>query len=196
MIGALKGIISEILVDTVIIDVSGVGYEVYLPLRVTNKLQIGGECKLVIYTNVKEDQLSLFGFDNQLDKKIFLDLIKVSGIGAKTALSILGSFDAGQIQHAVAAQDAKLFQTISGIGKKASERIIMDLKDKYKNMDVITSSGGFNQNLANDNNVKDAISALGNLGYSTNAVLKVIEKTKDKAGSLEELITLSLKELA
>jgi holliday junction DNA helicase RuvA len=196
MIGFLKGVVTEIYIDNIIIDVSGVGYEVYLPQRLIGQMKIGEEYGVVIYTNVKEDQLSLFGFANQIDKKVFLDLLKVSGIGAKTALSILGNFDANQIQQAVYDEDAKLFQTISGIGKKASERIIIDLKGKYKDLDLTSViDTGLGANLAMNDNCRDAISALENLGYTRSSVIKVVDKIKGKSNSLEELITLSLKEL-
>ena len=201
MIGSLKGIIDEIFIDNVIIDVNGVGYDVAIPKRQIARLKIGDECKFVIYTHVKEDQFALFGFESALEKKIFLDFLKVSGIGAKTAMSIIGSFDANQIQNAIFSQDAKLFQTISGIGKKASERIITDLKDKYKDLDFAINSdaltiSGTNDNASFDNDTKDAISALENLGYNRGNILKIIKKVKSESGSIEELITNSLKELA
>jgi Holliday junction DNA helicase RuvA len=196
MIGYIKGNIIDILNESVIIDVSGVGYEVFLSQRLFGAVKIGQEYGFVIYTNVKEDQLSLFGFADKLDKKVFLDLLKVSGVGAKTALAIIGAFDSQKIIDAVCIQDAKLFQTISGIGKKASERIIMDLKDKFKNLDFPLASNIRNDSsVAINDNTRDAISALENLGYNKSQILKAIDKVSNQAESLEELIKMGLKEL-
>ena len=196
MIGYIKGNIIDVLNESVIVDVNGIGYEVFLPQRLFGAIKIGQECSFVIYTNVKEDQLSLFGFAEKLDKKVFLDLLKVSGVGAKTALAIIGAFDSNKIIDAVCSQDAKLFQTISGIGKKASERIIMDLKDKFKNLDIpLVSQINRLENEAVNDNTKDAISALENLGYNRSQILKAIDKVANQAESLEDLIRLGLKEL-
>ena len=133
MIGRLTGTIAHREPDgSVIVDVNGVGYEVFLPVGAEGRLEAGpGESvALHIHTHVREDAMTLFGFASADDRAAFRALLKVSSIGPKLALAILGVMTAGELQHAIARQDKSAFRGISGVGKKTVERILVDLQDK------------------------------------------------------------------
>jgi holliday junction DNA helicase RuvA len=204
MIGKLTGKVDHIAIDHLIIDVAGVGYLVFAPSRYLANLQKGDSLSLHIHTNVREDNISLFGFTSHADKEIFLELIKVSGVGAKTALAVLGILDADTICNAVLAQDKTTFTQVSGIGPKAAIRIITDLKDKVAKIGTSTadleifsennlSSSGQNNKII----INDAVSALENLGYNRMQAFKAVSEIANDADlPLEEIITQSLKKLA
>jgi Holliday junction DNA helicase RuvA len=117
---------------SVIVDVHGVGYEVFLPPGAVGRLgsEQGQPVSLFIHTHVREDALTLFGFATAEDRAAFRALLKVNSIGPKLALSILGALDAASLQDAIARQDKTAFRGISGVGKKTVERILVDLRDK------------------------------------------------------------------
>ena len=133
MIGRLTGTIAHREPDgSVIVDVNGVGYEVFLPLGTEGRLDGGpGEpVALHVHTHVREDAMTLFGFASADDRAAFRALLKVSSIGPKLALAILGVMNAAELQDAIARQDKSAFRGISGVGKKTVERILVDLQDK------------------------------------------------------------------
>lgn len=199
MISYLKGILKYIFQDTIIIEVNNVGYQIFVSSHTLTQLPKGGNI-IEIYThmNVREDNISLFGFltINELD--CFNMLINVSGIGPKVALGILSTLRPQDINKAIIIEDINLLTKAPGIGKKTAQRIILELKDKLK----INSTFNYDDNLeqyyeASSNSVKqEAIEALIALGYSqidaTNSVINVYNENL----KLEELIKLSLKRLS
>lgn len=133
MIGRLTGAIAQWEADgSVIVDVHGVGYEVFVPPGAPGRLgsEPGLPVSLFIHTHVREDALTLFGFVTAEDRAAFRALLKVSSIGPKLALAIIGRLNAGDLQDAIARQDKTAFKGISGVGKKTVERILVDLRDK------------------------------------------------------------------
>ncbi len=133
MIGRLIGTIAHREADgSVIIDVHGVGYEVFLPAGAAGRVEpeAGQSVSLHIHTHVREDTLTLFGFATAEDRAAFRALLKVSSIGPKLALAIIGVMNASELQDAIARQDKTAFKGISGVGKKTVERILVDLQDK------------------------------------------------------------------
>lgn len=133
MIGRLTGAIAQWEADgSVIVDVHGVGYEVFVPAGARGRLgsEPGQSVTLFIHTHVREDALTLFGFAAAEDRAAFRALLKVSSIGPKLALAILGALSASDLQDAIARQDKTAFRGISGVGKKTVERILVDLRDK------------------------------------------------------------------
>ncbi len=133
MIGRITGTIAHREADgSVILDVQGVGYEVFLPAGTAGRVQpeAGQPASFHIHTHVREDALVLFGFATADDRTAFRALLKVSSIGPKLALAIIGVMNASELQDAVARQDKNAFKGISGVGKKTVERILMDLRDK------------------------------------------------------------------
>lgn len=199
MISYLKGILKYIFQDTIIIEVNNIGYQIFVSSHTLTQLPKEGNI-IEIYThmNVREDNISLFGFltINELD--CFNMLINVSGIGPKVALGILSTLRPQDINKAIIIEDINLLTKAPGIGKKTAQRIILELKDKLK----INSTFNYDDNLeqyyeASSNSVnQEAIEALIALGYSqidaTNSVINVYNENL----KLEELIKLSLKRLS
>ncbi|MGB5810725.1 MAG: Holliday junction branch migration protein RuvA [Polyangiales bacterium] len=133
MIGRLKGTIEHREADgSVVVDVHGVGYEVFLPIGTAG--QVGSEpgqpVTLFVHTNVREDAMTLFGFATAHDRAAFRALLKVSSIGPKLALAIIGVMNASELRDAIARQDKVAFKGISGVGRKTIERMLVDLQDK------------------------------------------------------------------
>jgi Holliday junction DNA helicase RuvA len=133
VIGRLSGTIEHREADgSVLVDVNGVGYEVFLPVGAAGRsgAEPGQPVVLHIHTHVREDAMTLFGFSTSEDRAAFRALLKVSSIGPKLALAIMGVMDAGQLQDAIARQDKSAFKGITGVGRKTVERILVDLQDK------------------------------------------------------------------
>ena len=179
--------------DYLIVDVSGVGYRVQVPLSTYYSIpDVGEEVSLHIYTQVREDSLSLFGFLTQPEKEMFLLLLGVSGIGPKLALSILSSLSVDDISSALCASNDSKLCAISGIGKKTAARMVLELKDKVKLLSTTRGEQGQTAGKAGD--VEDAISALVNLGYKkplAEEVLKQVKQSRSGA-AVEELIREAL----
>jgi Holliday junction DNA helicase RuvA len=189
MIGKLTGKIEIIGNDTLIIDVSGVGYLVYVSINTIAKLQSGITASLLIETHVREDLIQLFGFLNQEEKDCFLKLNLVSGVGTKVALSILSALSPSDVATAIAMKDKEAFRSISGIGPKLAERILLELKDKSFASSNINLEGG------KSDVITDSVSALVNLGVSRNDAYQVVQKILRETPDIDinELIRLALK---
>lgn len=164
MIGLLKGILVDFQEGLATIDVQGVGYEVLTSVNLN--APINQELSLYIHTHVREDTLTLFGFGSRLEKNIFQKLIKVSGIGAKTAILVLSQFDPEQLISIIAGKDSQSLCAVKGIGKKAAEKIILELAStihKVFGTDLIPKQiKSLSQPLAPES---ELVSALTNLGY-------------------------------
>jgi Holliday junction DNA helicase RuvA len=203
MIGYLKGYILELYSDHILLNVNNVGYKIFLPNRLLATINNQDELSLYIHTAVKEDDISLFGFLDYEDKNIFLELNKVSGVGAKTALAILGLMRATEITDAIMFEDKASFTRVSGIGAKAATRIINDLKDKINKLNLAKQDKIIAPNLAaepsnnNEHNLlRDALSALENLGYQRSNIVNLVKEAVKGEDDLSHVITKTLKKLA
>jgi len=206
MIGKLKGIIDSYGDDWVIVDVQGVGYQVHCSSRTMGALpQVGETAALSIETHVRETEIKLFGFSSDNECDWFRLLQSVQGVGAKVALAILGTLEPGDLASAIALQDKAMVSRAPGVGPKVAQRIVSELKDKASALSGAAGAGG-TMGLQRDigdgiasNAVVDAVSALSNLGYSSQqasaAVAKAVSSAGDEADS-GTLIRLGLKELA
>ena len=204
MIGKLKGTLDTIGEDTAIIDVNGVGYEVHCSSRTLGALPAIGEAiTLSIETHVRETEIKLFGFSDELEREWFRLLQSVQGVGAKVALAIQSTLSAGDLASAIALQDKAMVARAPGVGPKVAQRIVSELKGKVP---AYTGAEAAEMGLSQDigdgvasNAVQDAVSALGNLGYSSQqaagAVSAALKSAGDDADSAT-LIRLGLKELA
>ena len=193
MIASLTGRLRRKASDYLIVDVSGVGYQVQVPLSTYCRIpDIGDEISLHIHTHVREDALSLFGFLEQSEKEMFLLLMGVSGIGPKLALSVLSCLSVDDLCSAIYSSDDSKLCTISGIGKKTAARMVLELKDKIKQLAMDRPKTGRVPPEAND--VEDAIFALVNLGYKKPLAEDVLKKIKQrKPGyAIEDLIREAL----
>ena len=204
MIGKLKGLIESYGQDSVIVDVNGVGYEVHCSARTLQELPgVGQPATLSIETHVREDQIRLFGFITEIEREWFRLLQTVQGVGAKVALSVLGTLKASELASAIAMRDKAMVARAPGVGPKVAERIVTELKDKapaYTNIDpaLVRLSGALDDKRA-PAPVTDAVSALVNLGYGQAEAAAVIAAATRHAGEGAEattLIRLGLKELA
>jgi Holliday junction DNA helicase RuvA len=186
MIASLRGKLIAKRPDGLIIDVHGVGYSVLTPLTTVSALpDEGHEVFLFTYTHVREDILQLYGFSTEEEKRIFLTLIGISGIGPRIGLSILSTIRPEQFRAAVQTEDVELLCRVPGLGKKTAHRIILELREKLPAMqdkrDVL---------------YEDTLSALINLGYKRNIAQDALEKAYAQGyGDIEGLIRESLKYL-
>jgi len=186
MIGSLRGIVLVRKPDNAIIDVNGVGYQVSLPLNVLADLPgEGKEVFLHIYTHVREDALQLFGFTSEDEKKIFMVLLGISGIGPKMALNILSGLSHEEFLDAIDTEDIAMLCRIPGLGKKTAQRLILELRER------LPSSTGIKDRLFDD-----TLSALINLGYKRNIAQEYLEKAyKQGFNDIEGLLKETLKQL-
>lgn len=195
MIASITGRITRKAVDYLIIDVSGVGYEVRVPLSTYYGIpDSGGEVSLNIYTHLREDSLSLFGFLTQAEKDMFLLLMGVSGIGPKLALAVLSSLSVGDLTYAIQEADDSRLCSIPGIGKKTAARMVLELKDRVKHLaPVDTFRDKTALSIAQDD-VEDAVSALVNLGYKKPLAEEALKKVRHARQGLtvQELIREAL----
>jgi len=204
MIGKLKGLIESYSEDSVIVDVSGVGYEVHCSARTLQELPgIGQPATLSIETHVREDQIRLFGFVSEIEREWFRLLQTVQGVGTKVALAVLGTLKPSELASAIAMRDKAMVARAPGVGPKVAERIVTELKDKapaYTNVDpaLVRLTGALDDKRA-PGPVTDAVSALVNLGYAQAQAAVAIAAAARSAGEGAEattLIRLGLRELA
>ena len=204
MIGKLKGVIDSYGEDFIVLDVHGVGYLVHCSARTLQALLAAGEAAtLSIETHVREDQIRLFGFTSDIEREWFRLLQTVQGVGAKVALSILGTMKPGELASAIAIADKASIRRSPGVGPKVAERIVIELKDKapaYSELDpaVVQLSGAVNEKRA-PQPVLDAVSALVNLGYGQPQAAAAVAAASRSAGEgadTAQLIRQGLKELS
>ena len=202
MIGRLKGIVEELGDDSLILDVGGVGYHVFVSSRLLSSLSVGEMAKLTIEMNVREDHIHLYGFPDNIERDWFRLLATVQGVGNKTGLAILAAYSPTKLVQAIMAKDIAAFKAISGIGPKLAERIVTELKDKVLKMPTseftVTKTTATTGSSPTSKHSDDAISALVNLGYSRSDAYSAIIKATGNSGenqSLDTLIRLGLKEL-
>lgn len=205
MIGYLKGTLLAELEKSILLDVTGVGYEVFVPERVRMALVVGEPAELYIYTHVREDALQLFGFPTFAERRVFVLLLSVNGVGPKSALEIM-NLSIGDLAQAISSGDAPRVQKIPGIGKKTAERIIIDLEDKMLEFAGMSSgpegSGSAMKKTSTDRierEHQDVVDGLMVLGYDRKYILEILQKLQMEHDlselSAEEIIKLCLRYL-
>ncbi|OGV36777.1 MAG: Holliday junction DNA helicase RuvA [Lentisphaerae bacterium GWF2_49_21] len=200
MIGSLTGVIKESSFTEMIIDVHGVGYLVFIPLSTFDKLpKPGSEATVLVHTNVKEDDIQLYGFATTQEKQLFKLLMTVSGIGPKIALNVLSAMSVTSFCTAIVNADLKAINAISGIGKKTAELLVLELRNKVKDISPESAFAKSKVPDAVSKSTEDAVRALVQLGFKQEAAMKVIHELaagKDpKECSTENLIRLALRSL-
>jgi len=179
-----------------IIDVNGIGYEIRISLQTYTSLPENGErCKLVTYLNIREDAHILYGFWGLDEKRLFLDLIGISGVGPATALVMLSSLSSNEIRQGIVDEDLRLIQSIKGIGSKTAQRVILELKDKIRKEEFVTTE---NKTFGTKSNTlrSEALAALITLGIpkaTAEKGLDAIIKREGQGMSVEQLIKLALR---
>lgn len=204
MIASLSGILLVKEPNHVIIDVGGVGYEVLVSGRTYDRLpDTGDEVFLYIYTSVREDAITLFGFAKAEDRELFLLLNTVSGVGPKLALGILSGISAPDLCEAVSRKNLGRLTSLPGVGKKTAERMCVELGDKVGRF--YTAAAGElrhapDESMVEGDNVQDALSALINLGYPQNTAWQALRKVQRRQPvaemKIEDLIRAALRVLA
>lgn len=197
MIARLCGRLVEKQPSCVILDVSGVGYEVHVPLSTFYGLgDVGAEVTLRVHTHVREDVLSLFGFATALEQRIFERLIAVSGIGPRLALAVLSGIEPPDLVRAVRGGDVARLTAIPGVGKKTAERIALELKDRLPPVVEADAAPGAASPSPGDLR-QDVLSALLNLGYHRPLAERAVEAAlKSGDRSFEQTLRHALREMA
>ena len=193
MIDYIKGDITQITPTFLAMETGGIGYMINISLTTFSKLEGQKEFKILIHEVIREDSHQLFGFADNVERDIFRLLISVTGVGANTARMMLSSLNPDEIEKAILGSDANLLKSVKGIGLKTAQRIIIDLKDK------LGKHSGSGEIFAFADNTKreEALSALVMLGFSKNAVLKILDKIvrEEKNLTVEDIIKRALKNL-
>ena len=197
LIAHLRGRILEKHPNRIIVDVNGIGYDVSVPLSTFYGLgEAGSEIALRIHTHVREDALSLYGFTTRLEQDLFERLISISGIGPKVALAVLSGIEPPELVSAIERADVVRLTAIPGVGKKTSERIVVELRDRLPRAAIVTIGAGDVQRppLIKE----DVLSALMNLGYHRPLAEKAVEAAVKSApgADFERILRQALRELA
>ena len=193
MIGSLIGLIKEKTPSAILLEVNGIGYEISIPLSTSFQLpKVGESAFLLTHLVVREDHHSLYGFATEEERKLFRALIKISGVGAKLAITILSGTNVTGFIQSVVNEDIDALVHLPGIGKKTAERLVVEMKDK------ISELSDEQQNLQDsgvNSAVAEAINALVNLGYKTKDAKNILDKIDSEELSVEDLIRQALKSL-
>ena len=198
MYSYIRGALAEVEMDHIVIDVYGIGYNIYIPTNCMEYLPgIGEECKIHTYLYVREDAMMLYGFLTKDDLDLFKQLISVSGIGPKGAIGILSALSADDLRFAILAGDSKAIAKAPGVGAKTAQRVILELKDKMSLEDAFEKKAEHEKVMiaSSNNQVKnDAVLALTALGYSSSESLKAVSKVEiSEEMDVEAVLKLALK---
>lgn len=198
MIAYLKGRVLAVTLETAIVEVNGVGYEVYCSGGAFRKITVGEMVELHTYLQVKEDGITLFGFANDREKQLFMKITSVSGVGPKLGISILTSLSADELAQAIATADIKRLSSAKGLGKKTAEKLVLELHGKISATEIISASGEtplasaqVAMPLSRDD--EEAISALMGLGFTKNESAQAVKRARDSgAVTVEDIIRKAL----
>lgn len=193
MIAYIRGLIEEYGEDYIIIDNNGIGYYISMPINEIEKVKgQKGIVKINTYHYVREDSIDLFGFLEQESLNMFKLLLNISGVGPKAALSMLSSLSPQNMTLAIITGDEKALCKAQGVGKKLAQRIILELKDKFRNYDFLSKDEG---ETIQANDSMEAINALMSLGYTRQEAALTIKKVDTEGMEIEEIVKLALKAL-
>ncbi len=194
MFAYIKGSLEMKLADNVVVEANGVGYKIYMAQNAIEKSgNIGDIVKIHTYYHVREDNISLYGFLTAEELRMFELLISVSGIGAKSALTILANIEPHNFAIAIITNDEARLVKIPGLGKKTAQRMILELRDKMKKVELEDIAGEeIKENASANEEITEAISALQVLGYNKKEIEKAFEKVDLKGLSVEDIIRKGL----
>lgn len=197
MITFLEGVLEDKQPTHAVINVGGVGYETSIPLSSYDRLpNVGQTCRILTYDHVREDVHQLFGFMSESERRLFVLLMSVSGIGPKLALTTLSGLTARELKAAIATGDVKRLSSISGIGKKTAERMVLELKDKLGPAEVLESVAGGAVLGEDDVKLRDAVMALISLGYkrseAQDSITRILGAPDGRSLSVEDIVRKAL----
>ncbi len=191
MIGFIKGILKEKDFNNITVDCNGVGFQIFVTNScMANLPDIDNEVQIYTYLHVREDEMSLYGFVSPEEKRLFLQLITVSGVGSKTAIQILSAERMSAIINSIINEDSSVIASCKGIGKKVAEKIIVELKDKIKPLDyILPNESIFAQN---NENIEEAIIVLTSLGMSKTQASKLAREVASENDTAEQIVAKAL----
>lgn len=201
MIGRLRGTLAEKQPPHLILDVNGLGYELEVPMTTLYRLPSVGE-PLTLHTHlvVREDAQLLYGFVGKRERDFFRELIRLNGVGPKLALALMSSLEVDELVRCVQSQDTSALTKVPGVGKKTAERLLVELKDRFKAWETVPAMFALVPNQPDgagpapvNTAENDAVSALISLGYKPQEASKAISAIKEKGLSSEDLIRRALK---
>jgi Holliday junction DNA helicase RuvA len=198
MIGRLRGTLAEKHPPHVILDVNGIGYELEVPMTTLYRLPALGE-PLILHTHlvVREDAQLLYGFGEKREREFFRELIRLNGVGPKLALALMSSLEVDELVRCVQAQDTSILVKVPGVGKKTAERLLVELKDRFKVWESLPGMTGLaiepSRVAPVPNAESDALSALISLGYKPQEASRAVAAVREEGLSSEEMIRRALK---
>ena len=199
MIAYLRGKVLTTTLETAILDVNGVGYEIYCSRGAFRKTVVGEVAELHTYLQVKEDGMTLFGFESVREKEMFLKLISVPNVGPKMGIAVFGALSVDEFATAIATADVKRLSTVKGLGKKTAEKIVLDLHGKISAAEILSANGDDLSAPTTATTAKlsaadeEAVSALMGLGFTRTESANAVKKARDVgATTVEEVIMKAL----
>ena len=199
MINFINGKLKEVLQDSIVVETAGIGFGIYFPAsNMANLPELDSEIKVFTYMNVKEDEMSLYGFLTREDREMFLKLLTVNGVGPKGALNIISTLGFSTLIKAISSEDSKLISQVQGIGAKTASKICIELGDKVRKMnfegkvDIIKKNNDINSKV---NAIKDeVVEAMIKLGFKENRAREIISSLEISGEeTASELLKLALK---
>jgi Holliday junction DNA helicase RuvA len=198
MIAWIQGVLLSKAADRVVVNVEGLGYEVNIPFSTYYELgEIGQRVSLHVYTHVREDTLSLYGFQTPLEKRLFILLLGVSGVGPRLAIAVLSGLPVEELMRAVSEADIVRLSSVPGVGKKTAERLALELREKVRPLLAELGKGAEGPTVATSVH-SDVVSALVNLGYARPVAEKAVGVVAKEVpeGRFEEVLRRSLKRIS
>ena len=197
MIEYIRGTLEELTPALAVVDCNGVGYGLSISLGTFSAIQGKKEVKLYVYEVIREDAYQLWGFATKSERELFLQLTSVSGIGAAMARMILSAFSPNELVEVISTGNDRALKGVKGIGPKAAQRVIVDLRDKILGLDITPTSTSGSTSVVNSEVQKEAVAALTMLGFSPAPSAKVVNKllTEEPDIPVEQIIKKALKML-
>ena len=196
MYAFLTGTIDEKDENIVVVNVGGVGYEVWASSHTVNSVNVGEVATIYTYLHVREDAMLLFGFATKQEKALFLDLITVSGVGAKTAIQILSGCSVDELVQSILHGDTRTISSIKGIGKKTAERIVLELKSKFEDLPLLSGSYDTTGSVSAKSSITDeAVMLLTNMGLTRTEAVNLVKQVATPDDTIEEIVTKALRNM-
>ena len=199
MISYIKGILEEINENGIIVEAGGIGYFISVAPSVSARLKLKSDVKIYTYMSVKEDGISLFGFESRAQQELFKKLTSVSGIGGKTAMGLLGAVTVSDITSAIVSNDVNTLCRAPGLGKKTAQRIILELRDKVSCDSILPGISGeelFDSAIMPSDSKAEAVEALVSLGYTRSEAAKAVSTVYSENDNTSEILRKSLKKIS
>ena len=193
MYAFLTGTIDEKDENLLVVNVGGVGYEVWASSHTVNSVNVGEVATIYTYLHVREDAMNLFGFATKQEKALFLDLITVSGVGAKTATQILSGCTPNELMESIMHGDTRTISSIKGIGKKTAERIVLELKNKFEDLPLISQS--YTTATTKTSITDEAVMLLTNMGLTRTEAVNLVKQVATPDDTIEEIVTKALRNM-